>query len=268
MERAEETHIALVTGAANGIGYAIARMLAEAGYAVALLDIDGVAAGKAADEIASATGAHTIAYENDVTDSHACETAYEQMAKQFGRPKILVNNAGIMVRQLARLEDQPLEEIEEMMATHVGGSLHWSRLVLPAMREAGFGRIVNISSCNGVVAVPYRIGYVTAKKALRGVTEALALETARAGITVNAIAPGYILTETLKQRSAAGMLDQAAIAERTPVGRWGRPEEIASAVRFLVSKEASYITGTTLVIDGGFTVRADAGENLDTPPDG
>ena len=108
---------------------------------------------------------------------------------------------------------------------------------------------------------------MTAKKAIRGVTEALALETARAGITVNAIAPGYILTDVLAERAEAGILDQSAIADRTPVGRWGRPEEIARTAVFLASKGAAFITGTTMVVDGGFSIRGDAGEDLDMAPE-
>jgi NAD(P)-dependent dehydrogenase (short-subunit alcohol dehydrogenase family) len=184
----------------------------------------------------------------------------------LGDPSVLVNNAGIVVRQKARLEDLPEEHFDEMMAIHVNGTLNWSRLVLPAMRAKGFGRIINISSVNAMAAVPYRIGYVTAKKAIRGVTEALALETARAGITVNAIAPGYILTDVLKKRAEAGILDKRAIADRTPVGRWGTPDEIAKAALYLASTDASFVTGSTLVVDGGLSVRGDAGEDLDNAP--
>ena len=179
---------------------------------------------------------------------------------------MLVNNAGIVVRQKARLEDLPSEHLDEMMAIHVNGTLNWSRLVLPGMRAAGFGRIINTSSVNAIAAVPYRIGYVTAKKAIQGVTEALALETARAGITVNAIAPGYVLTDVLKRRAEAGILDRQSIAERTPVGRWGTPDDIAKAALFLASRDASFITGTTLVVDGGLSIRGDAGEDIDLPP--
>lgn len=113
----------------------------------------------------------------------------------------------------------------------------------------------------------YRIGYGTAKKAIRGVTEALAFETARAGIAVNAIAPGYILTDVLKKRAGAGILDRQAIADSTRVGRWGTPQENAKAALFLTSKDASFDTDTTLVVDGGLSIRADAGEDWDTAPE-
>lgn len=259
--------VAVVTGAASGIGYAIAQALARKGHPVAIVDLNSDTAAKAASRIAAEMGAQTCWQVADVTDTTACETAHQQIVEALGPVSILVNNAGIVVRQKGRLEDLPSAHIDEMMAIHVNGSLNWSRLVIPAMRNAGFGRIINLSSVNAIAAVPYRIGYVAAKKAIRGVTEALALETARAGITVNAIAPGYVLTDVLKRRAEAGILDHNAIAERTPVGRWGRVEDIAHAAVFLASKEADFITGTTMVVDGGLTIRGDAGENLDNPPD-
>jgi NAD(P)-dependent dehydrogenase (short-subunit alcohol dehydrogenase family) len=164
------------------------------------------------------------------------------------------------------VEELPHDDFEQMMNVHVGGAVNWCRLVMPAMREAGFGRIINLSSVNAIQPVPHRYTYVTAKKALRGLTEALALDSARAGITVNAIAPGYILTETLRSRAESGILDHDAIAARTPAGRWGTPEEIAHMAVFLADPMSAYITGTTLCVDGGLTIRGDAGEDLDHSP--
>lgn len=261
-----QSQTAIVTGAASGIGNAIALALASKGNSVAIIDLNEDTAAAAARSIAEATGAPTHWQVADVTDAAACAAAHEHVVATLGQPTVLVNNAGIVVRRKGRLEDLPPEDIEEMLAIHVGGALNWSRLVIPGMRKARFGRIINISSCNAIAAVPYRIGYVTAKKAVRGVTEALALETARDGITVNAIAPGYILTDVLQQRSEAGILDQEAIAERTPVGRWGEPEDIANAAAYLASRDASFITGTTMVVDGGLTIRGDAGEDLVNSP--
>lgn len=258
--------IAVVTGAANGIGYAIASELAREGHAIAVVDMNQSAAEESATKIARSTGARVCTAQADVTDFDACERAYQKVVDVLGAPTILVNNAGIVVRKKGRLEDIPQAHIDEMMAIHVNGSLNWSRLVIPAMREAKYGRIVNISSVNAVAAVPYRLSYVTAKKAVRGVTEALALETARAGITVNAIAPGYILTDVLKKRAAEGILDKQAIADRTPVGRWGEVEDIADAVAYLASDKAGFITGTTMVVDGGLSIRGDANDDLDNPP--
>lgn len=259
--------VAIVTGAASGIGYAIAQSLGAAGNAVAIVDLDAKSASRAAHRVEQVTGARTLWQVADVTDIEACKSAHAKIVETLGPTSILINNAGNLVRQKGRLEDLPSEHFEETMAIHVNGSMNWARLVLPGMRRAAFGRIVNMSSVNAIAAVPYRLSYVTAKKAIRGATEALALETARAGITVNAIAPGYVLTDALKSRAAAGILDREAIAHRTPVGRWAEPDEIASAVAFLVSKEAGYITGSTLVVDGGLSIRGDSGEDLTNPPD-
>lgn len=258
---------AIVTGAAQGIGFAIARTLAARGHAIAIVDLNDTSARAAANSIGRDFGVPTAHAVVDVSDAQASATAFEALHKVLGSPSILVNNAGIVVRQKARLEDLPEGHFDEMMAIHVGGTLNWSRLVLPDMRASGTGRIVNLSSVNALAAVPYRIGYVTAKKAIMGVTEALALETARSGITVNAVAPGYVLTDMLRKRAEAGILDHDKIAERTPLGRWAAPDEIANAVAFLASPEASYITGTTLVVDGGLSIRGDAGEDLNAPPD-
>ena len=267
MPSSEVHRVAVVTGAASGIGYALAETFSAQGYAVALVDLSENQSRNAAQASAERTGNATCWCVADVRDLVASVKALDKVRGEFGAPCVLVNNAGIVVRQKARLEDLPVEHLDEMMAIHVNGTLNWSRLVLPAMRAAGFGRIINISSVNAIAAVPYRIGYVTAKKAIRGVTEALALETARAGITVNAIAPGYILTDVLKKRAEAGILDRQAIADRTPVGRWGTPEEISKAAVFLASKDASFVTGATLVVDGGLSIRGDAGEDLDTAPE-
>ena len=259
-------NVAIVTGAATGIGLSIAKALGLAGHPIAIVDIEEDNASAAAKQVAESTGAASCSVVADVSDETASAAAHQHIVDALGPASVLVNNAGIMVPRKGRLEEVPATDIEDMLAIHVGGTLNWSRLVIPGMRSAGFGRIINVSSCNAVTAVPYRIGYVTAKKAIRGVTEALALETARAGITVNAIAPGYILTDVLMKRAEAGILDHDAIAARTPVGRWGKPEEIANAVAFLASDNAAFITGTTLVMDGGLTIRGDAGDDLDASP--
>ncbi|MEP1206129.1 MAG: SDR family NAD(P)-dependent oxidoreductase [Rhizobiaceae bacterium] len=261
-----DREVAIITGAANGIGLATAEAFGRAGFAVALVDLDAGETVAAAGSIAEKTGAPTFATAASVSNFEDSRGAHAAIVDALGPVAVLVNNAGIVVRQKGRLEEISQSEIDEMMAIHVGGTLNWTRLVVPDMRSAGYGRIVNLSSCNAIAAVPYRIAYVTAKKAIQGVTEALAMETARAGITVNAIAPGYILTDSLRRRAEAGILDQSAIAERTPVGRWGRAEEIADAAVFLASRKSSFITGTTLVVDGGLTVRGDSGEDLENSP--
>ncbi len=258
--------VAVVTGAAAGIGYAIAKGFAESGYRVALVDIDEGGALDSARVLAETTGARTSAAGADVSDSLDCEAAHEWITAELGEVSVLVNNAGIMPQAKGWIEELPPGDFDRMLAIHVRGAVNWARLVLPGMRKAGFGRIINISSGNSLLAVPHRLGYVTAKTAILGLTRGLALDCARAGITVNAVAPGYILTETLKERAAAGILDRDRFAERTPVGRWGMPEEIAHAVRFLASPESGFITGATLAVDGGITIRGDPDENIDVSP--
>ena len=255
-----------VTGSAAGIGYAVAKAFAAAGHPVAVIDIDAVTAKEAASRIAAETNAPVCGVAADVADSASGNAAHESIEAALGPIAVLVNNAGIMPQAKGWIEQLPDDHFDRMMQVHVRGAVVWCRLVLPAMRRAGFGRIINMSSANAVLAVPHRLGYVTAKKALLGLTEALALDCARAGITVNAIVPGYILTDTLAERAEQGILDRADYADRTPVGRWGRPEEIARAALFLAHPESAFITGAKLVVDGGLTVRGDPGENIDTSP--
>lgn len=256
----------IVTGGANGLGKAIATAFARGGASVAIVDINLEAARSCAAELEALTGGTALGVSADVADRDECADAYAEITDQLGPATVLVNNAGIMPQRKGWIEELPPEDFERMLAIHVNGAVNWSRLVIPAMRRTRFGRIVNIASVNAVLAVPHRLGYVTAKKAILGLTEALALDSARAGITVNAVIPGYIATEMLKARAEAGVLDFDQIANRTPVGRWGNPEEIADAVFYLAREDSSYITGTTLTVDGGFSIRGDPGENLDLSP--
>ncbi|MGH1464858.1 MAG: SDR family NAD(P)-dependent oxidoreductase [Cognatishimia sp.] len=257
---------AIVTGSAAGIGYAIARGFARDGYKVALVDINESIAQQSAEKLADETGATVISASADVSDRASCEAAHAKICSAIGDASVLVNNAGIMPQKKGWIEQLPPEHFEQMMAIHVNGAVNWARLVLPGMRTAQYGRIINIASANALLAVPHRLGYVTAKKALLGMTQALALDCGRAGITVNAVAPGYVLTDTLKARADAGVLDEASFAERTPVGRWGQAEEIAHAVSFLASPKSGFVTGTTLAVDGGITIRGDPGEDLNVSP--
>ncbi len=257
---------AVITGGATGIGFAIAQAFARKSHPVAIVDLSLEAASGAAGRLVEETGAKAIGVAADVADRTACASAHEAIVSALGPVGVLVNNAGIMPPRKGWIEEIPHEDFQNMMDIHLGGAVNWCRLVMPGMRAAKFGRIINMSSGNGVQPVPHRFAYVTAKKALRGLTEALALDCARAGITVNAIAPGYILTDTLRQRAEQGMIGYEAIAEHTPVGRWGKPEEIAHMAAFLAEPESGYITGTTMCVDGGLTIRGDAGEDLNSSP--
>ena len=256
----------IVTGGANGLGRAIATAFVDHGADVAIVDINLDAAKACAEALSTNARGSVIGVSADVADRNSSTAAHHEITDTLGPATVLVNNAGIMPQRKGWIEELPPEDFDRMMAIHVNGAINWSRLVLPAMRAASFGRLVNIASVNALLAVPHRLGYVTAKKAILGLTEALALDCARAGITVNAVIPGYIATETLKARAEAGVLDFDGIAHRTPVGRWGTPEEIADAVFYLARNASGYITGTTLVVDGGFSIRGDSGENLDVSP--
>lgn len=264
MDFAEQTVI--VTGGANGLGRAMAIAFAKGGARVGIVDLSLEAAQTCAAELSVQTSGTVIGAAADVADRDSSQAAHGEIAQELGQASVLVNNAGIMPPRKGWIEELPPEDFERMMVIHVNGAVNWSRLVMPAMRAARYGRIVNIASVNAVLAVPHRLSYVTAKKAILGLTEALALDTARAGITVNAVIPGYIATDTLLARAEAGVLDFESIANRTPVGRWGKPEEIADAVCYLARPASSYITGTTLAVDGGYSIRGDPGEDLGSSP--
>jgi NAD(P)-dependent dehydrogenase (short-subunit alcohol dehydrogenase family) len=233
---------------------------------VAIIDLDGDKADHVATTIAGDTGVATIGVRADVADSASSNEAHGGIQSVLGPIGVLVNNAGIMPQKKGWIEELPEADFDRMLDIHVRGSVVWSRLVLPGMRAAGFGRIINMSSANAALAVPHRLAYVTAKKAILGLTEGLALDCARAGITVNAILPGYILTDTLAERAEQGILNKHDYGERTPVGRWGTPEEIARVALFLADPASSFITGAKFVIDGGLTIRGDPGEDIDRSP--
>lgn len=266
MPARQDKQTVAVTGSGSGIGYAIARAFAKADHAVAIIDVDGDKAKQVANSLTNETGVAAIGVRADVADSASSKAAYRAIKTALGAPSVLVNNAGIMPQKKGWIEELPEADFDRMLDIHLRGSVVWSRLVLPGMRAAGFGRIINMSSANAALAVPHRLAYVTAKKATLGLTEGLALDCARAGITVNAILPGYILTDTLAERARQGILNKDDYGERTPVGRWGRPEEIARVALFLADPASSFITGAKFVIDGGLTIRGDPGENIDRSP--
>jgi len=254
--------VALLTGGAQGIGYATAVACARRGAAIAVVDVNGAAAERAASGLADRFGVPTTWAVADVVDAAAVRGAVERCSSDLGGIDLLVNCAGIMTPRLALVADMPIEDVQRMFDVHVRGTFLFSQAVLAGMVSRGFGRIVNVSSVLGLLGLPYRSGYAIAKHAINGFTKSLAVEVARKGITVNAVAPGYILTETLQARLDAGMLDYATYAERAPAGRWGLPEEIGHAIAFFLSPASAFVTGTILPVDGGYTMRGDPGEAI------
>ncbi|MEO6745971.1 MAG: SDR family oxidoreductase [Caldimonas sp.] len=252
----------LVTGGAQGIGFATAAECARRGAAVALLDRHAEEAEAAAGRLARRFGVVTVSAGTDVADQQATSVAIEACRARLGKIDILVNCAGIMTPRLAPVSQMAIADVEQMLSVHVRGAYLCTQAVLPGMTERGFGRIINISSVLGTLGLPFRSGYAIAKSAINGFTRSLAVEVGRAGVTVNAVAPGYILTETLQARLDAGLLDYATYADRAPAGRWGLPEEVAHLISFLALPASGFITGAVIAIDGGYTIRGDPGEAI------
>jgi 3-oxoacyl-[acyl-carrier protein] reductase len=238
--------VALVTGAGRGIGRAIAEELARRGADIVLADRMLEGAQQSAAEIATQTGRQTMAVEVDVSSLESAKAMVEQAIKSFGKVDILVNNAGITRDDLImRMEE---EDWDAVIDINLKGAWNCSKAVIRAMMKARYGRIVNISSVSGLAGQAGQTNYSASKAGLIGFTKALAREVASRQITVNAVAPGFVptaltvdLPEDLKE----------AMMKITPLGRMGKPEEIAYAVAFFASDEAAYITGQVLSVDGG-----------------
>jgi 2-hydroxycyclohexanecarboxyl-CoA dehydrogenase len=243
-----EPRVAVVTGGASGIGLAISERLASDGAAVAIFDLNGEAAETAASGI-EAGGGRAVGLQVDVTDRPRIEEAMVEVVGGLGAPLILVNNAGR--ESFVPFLDITREHWNERIAVNLTGTFDCCQAALPHMLEAGWGRIVNISSSSTHSGTPRMTAYVAAKSGVIGLTKCLALEFGPRGITVNTIPPGFIDTPMLRAAEAAGNLDVGAGAKMTPVRRQGRPEDIAAACSFLCRDEASYITGQIIGVNGG-----------------
>jgi NAD(P)-dependent dehydrogenase (short-subunit alcohol dehydrogenase family) len=243
---------AVVTGASRGIGEAIAVGLAEEGANVLLVARGEEGLRRVAARIEAAGGAGS-ALPLDVTDRDGAKAAVEEWTETAGPIDVLVNNAGTNVRR--RAEEYSLDEWDSLLETNLGAPYHWSRLVWPGMKAQGYGRIVNVSSVSGLVALPTGTPYAAAKAGLLALTRNLAREWGPSGLTVNAVAPWYVRTELTE-----GVLSDPAWLERvlaaTPSRRLGTPEDVAAAVLFLASREAGWVNGVCLPLDGGFTASA------------
>ena len=238
---------ALVTGGASGIGRAIARRLAADGAAVAVLDLDRPGGEAVAAEIVK-SGGKSVAVTADVSDGAAVREAVGRARAAVGPVHVLVNNAGVC--SFFPFETLEESEWDRMFAVHVKGAFHCTKAALPDMIAAGWGRIVNVSSVGGLKGAPALTHYAAAKAALVGFTRALCTEVGVHHVTVNAIAPGLIDTPLLgKSRMPQAIVKTSQ--EQLPVRRIGRPEDIAAACAYLVSPEASYVTGQILSPNGG-----------------
>jgi len=246
-----ESRTAVVTGAAQGIGAAIAQRLAADGHKVAVLDLSAEAAQATVDAIVAAGGT-ALAVGADVSDADAVEAAFAQIVETLGAPTILVNNAGIIRDNL--LFKMTVEEWDLVMAVHLRGAFLTTKAVQKHMIEAGFGRIINLSSISAL-GNRGQVNYSAAKAGIQGFTKTLALELGKFGVTANVVGPGFIETPmTAATAERIGVpFDQfiEAVAKETPVGRVGQPDDIAHAVSFFASEGAGYVSGQVLYVAGG-----------------
>ncbi len=246
----------LVTGGADGIGWAIARRFAVAGHAVAIADIDG---GRAAARAAELGPAH-LGLACDVADPDSVAATCERVAATLGTPDVLVNNAGIGDVNVPTVE-QDAGHFRRVLDVHLAGTFLMSQRVATAMIAGGRGgAIVNLASIAAFAGLPRRNAYGAAKAGIVALTRNMACEWAAAGIRVTAVAPGYVETELVRGLVAQGLLDPDLIRRRTPMGRMIAPTEIAEAVWFLASPAASAITGTVLTVDAGWSAFGAAGD--------
>jgi 2-hydroxycyclohexanecarboxyl-CoA dehydrogenase len=234
---AETSKTAVVTGGASGIGAGIVRRLEKDGYNVAALDLNPVTEG--------------LGVVADVTSRQQIDAALTQVREKFGPITILVNSAGLDGHK--RFHNLTFEAWSKIIDVNLNGTFHMIQAVLPDMMAAGWGRIVNISSSSTLGGQAFMSAYVSAKSAVNGLTKVLALEYGPHGITVNAVPPGFIDTPMLRKVEEKGLLGGTVEEheQRTPVRRVGRPEDIAAACSFLISEDASYITGQILPVSGG-----------------
>ena len=241
--------IALITGAGRGIGFSIARGFAEAGATVFINDISATAADAAVKTLRDG-GLSAEPAPFDVTDHAAGTAAIDRIVAQHGKIDILMNNAGILIRKPVETHD--MEDWEKVMAINLTSFYALSRAATRHMRKAGYGRIINTASLMGVSSRPGVVSYVAAKHGVVGITRALAAELGAYGITVNAIGPGYIATEINKATLSDSHFNQTVI-DRTPLGRWASPDELAGPAVFLASPAAGFVSGHVLMVDGGMS---------------
>jgi len=250
-EQSEKTRTAIVTGAARGIGAAVARRLAADGMAVAVLDLDESACGAVVEEI-TAAGGRALAVGVDVSDEAAVEAAVTRVANELGAPTVLVNNAGIIRDDM--LFKMSADNWDAVMNVHLRGAFLMTRATQRYMAEEKYGRIVNLSSTSAL-GNRGQANYASAKAGLQGLAKTLAIELGKFGVTANAIAPGFIETDMTAATAARVGVDfeefKRATAASIPVQRTGKPEDIAAAASFFCSEEAGFVSGQVLYVAGG-----------------
>jgi acetoacetyl-CoA reductase/3-oxoacyl-[acyl-carrier protein] reductase len=237
--------VAVVTGGTRGLGAAISARLAAGGTTVAAAYLrDDEAARRF---VAKCESAGVSTHRVEVGDPESCRRLITDVMAMHGRVDYLVNNAGTLHEH--RLTDLGAEDWDDTLRVNLSGAFHMSQAAIVPMRRARFGRIINIGSVTAVMGSPFQIDYAAAKAGLVGLTRSLARSVARSGITVNCVIPGGFSTELLSELI---LTDAAAIERSIPVGRFGRPEELAHVVTSLVHDDAAYVTGAVIAVDGGF----------------
>jgi len=240
--------VVIVTGGADGIGWAACRRFAAAGDLVVVADRNGPGAEARAREL----GEGHIGLEADVSREADVVAMVEACVARHGRLDVLVNNAGVIDARATPMLDQPVDAFRDLMSINVTGAFLAAREAGRVMLGQGRGAIVNLASGAGIAAVPYRNGYGASKAAVISLTRTLACEWAASGVRVNAVAPGYTRTEMVERLIAGGKVDPDRVAARIPLGRMASPEEIAEAIFYVASDQASYVTGALVPVDGGF----------------
>ena len=243
--------VALVTGAGSGLGRTIAIAFAKEGADIAVNDIDQSSAGEVAAIIAGDYGQRALTLKADVAKDNEVDAMVDRTLNEMGKIDILVNNAGIAQEFVPTIE-QSVENWDHVVSVHLRGTYLCSRRVGQWMTKQKRSAIVNIASIVGFGGFPVRTSYGPAKAAIINLTQVLAVEWAKCNIRVNAIAPGYIIAPMLNKFMNMGELDREALQKRIPLGCFGEPDDVAKAALFLVSDDASYITGVTLPVDGGW----------------
>jgi 2-hydroxycyclohexanecarboxyl-CoA dehydrogenase len=241
--------VAVVTGAASGMGLAIAQRLAGSGHRVAVLDLDGVAAERAAEELRG-SGSQALGIAADVADRRAVDSALAHVHRELGPVEIVVTSAGL--DEFTSFTDITPSQWDRMLAVNLTGTFHCVQAAVPDMMAAGWGRIVTISSSSAQSGAKRMAHYVASKGGVIALTKALAAELGPHGITVNTIPPGSVETPMTRRAEAAGDLPSTdALAKMIPVRRMGTPDDIAAACDFLCSEEAGYINGQQINLNGG-----------------